>query len=525
MANVKPYMTTNDLIEFIKLSMAFPIDQSTYSYNDIVKLMNQELQNSAVPSLIEIHEEYFVYKVTVPLITNISIYAIPNRASGMALRDLRYSDNRGNFFDMSRIAPEDKAFFQNNTGVNQVISHYYVEGNNIVLTPQTMTNPTGYLNFFFNLRPNFLVRNDRACTIENFQKDITITDYTAIQPGDTITIVTGVQTINPTVHTLFAVNSSAQTIVTSDLSTGGNDTTTINTTNPHNIPVGVGFQVAIAGVSGASPTVNGSWSAVSTGASTFTIPIATTIGGTGGTFLIDGQFKVETSNNQTAINLNTAMLAQGLDTSVALNVVTMVYDEISDTFQTAQAVTNDVLTSIIDIDIDNIFIKFDQLPPSYTDIDTQVTETLYSDGCLVDFLQTLPGHKTYTYDITLKAILANSVGKFAALDFQTYQNNSSGGTLTYYPILVGDYIALQNECIIPGIPPELHSALAERTCSRLLMAIGDREGYAVSQSKIAQMDKNQTTMIGSRVEGSVNKVFNKNNLLRCGKRTVRRRFL
>jgi len=448
-ANAKPYMTTSELVEFTKLSMMFPSDQSTLTYNDIVKLMNQELQNSAVPALIQLHEEYFVYKVTVPLLTDIAVYPIPNRASGMALRDVKYSDNRGNFFDMSRIAPEDKAFFQNNTGVNQVITHYYLEGNNIVLTPQTMTSPTGYLNFFFNLRPNFLVREDRACTIESFVKDIVITDYTGIQIGDTINITTGAQTPSPTNYTFTASAS----------------------------------------------VVNA------------------------------GDFVATTSNVVTATNLLNAMLSEGLDVALTGSTIRMTYDQISDTFQTAQVTTNNVLTGIIDIDVDYLFIKFDQLPVSYTDIDTQVTETLYSDGCLVDFLQTLPGHKTYTYDIELVSIESDFVGKFAVSDFQTYQNNSSGGTLTYYPIIVGDYMALQNECIIPGIPPELHSALAERTCSRILMAIGDREGYAISQQKLAEMNQNQTAMIGSRIEGSPIKVFNRNSLLKIGKRTVRRRFL
>lgn len=450
MANIKPYMTTDDLIDFIKLSMAFPIDQSTFTYNNIVTLMNQELQNSAVPSMMETHEEYFIYKVSVPLVQNISVYAIPNRALGMVLRDLKYSDNQGNFSDMSRIAPEDKAYFQNNTGVNQVTSHYYLEGNNIVLTPQTMTSPTGYLNFFFFLRPNFLVKNDRACTIENFVKTITITNNSSIVVGDNITIVTGVQTPSPTIYTFTATTGSL--------------------VNP-------------------------------------------------------GDFLIGINASTTATNLNNAMLSLGLNTSVVSNAVTMTYDQISTSFQTAAPTTNNVLTGIIDIDVANIYIEFDQLPPTYIDPDTQVSETLYSNGCLVDFLQTLPGHRTYTYDIKLISILAGNIGKFAASSFQAYQNNSSGGILTYYPVIVGDYIALQNECIIPGIPPELHSALAERTCSRILMAIGDREGYAVSQQKIAQMDKHQTTMIGSRVEGSPTKVFNRNNLLRVGKMSVRRRFL
>ena len=56
------------------------------------------------------------------------------------------------------------------------------------------------------------------------------------------------------------------------------------------------------------------------------------------------------------------------------------------------------------------------------------------------------------------------------------------------------------------------------------MAIGDREGYAVTAAKIAEMDKKQETLIGSRVESSVPKVFNRNSILRTGKSRFRRRY-
>jgi hypothetical protein len=525
--------------------MAMPIDQSTYTYNDIVTLMNQELQLGAVPSLIEVHEEYFTYKVTVPLVQNISIYPIPDRTMGMALRDLKYSDAHGNFFDMSRIAPEDLAFFQNNTGINQVLGHYYLQGNNVVLTPQTMTNPTGYLNFFIYLRPNYLVRNDRATNILNFIKYITITNDSSIVAGDEITIVTANQTPNPIVNTFIAVNNSPQTITTASISTN-NQTTTITTAYPHNIPSGTSFQVTISGGTGYTPSIDGVFSASSTGNSTFTIPVPLTVAGSGGSYSIVNQFVFGNGNAATASNLNSAMLGAGLTSQIsspsttgtgagtANNVVVMSYADVSDTFLTTAPVTNNLLTGIIDIDVNSIYIQFDNnFQSDYIDPDTQETSSLYTTGSLVDFLQTLPGHKTYTYNVTLQNILPNfntainsgGIGQFDASALQTYQINGSNGVLTYYPILIGDYICLQNECIIPGIPPELHQVLAERTCSRLLMAIGDRDGYAVSQQKLAEMNKNKDTLIGSRVEGSVNKVFNKNNLLRCGKRTVRRRFL
>jgi hypothetical protein len=151
------------------------------------------------------------------------------------------------------------------------------------------------------------------------------------------------------------------------------------------------------------------------------------------------------------------------------------------------------------------------------------TSSLYGVGHLVDFLQTNPGHRTYTYDIPIVAI-DGTVASFAVSGLKTYLNNSSGGVLAFYNIKVGDYICLANECIIPQIPPELHNALAERAASRVLMSIGDMQGYQLSMAKIQEMDKKQETLIGSRVEGSVPKVFNRYSLLRLGKSRFRRRY-
>ena len=58
--------------------------------------------------------------------------------------------------------------------------------------------------------------------------------------------------------------------------------------------------------------------------------------------------------------------------------------------------------------------------------------------------------------------------------------------------------------------------------ARILMAIGDKEGLAVSMGKLAEMDKQQASLIGQRIESSVPKVFNQFSLLRLGKRGRRR---
>lgn len=67
-------------------------------------------------------------------------------------------------------------------------------------------------------------------------------------------------------------------------SIGTGSTTTVNCSAAHNIPATGGpYLVIIAGVTGNTPSINGKWWATRTDADSFTIPLATTVAGTGGT--------------------------------------------------------------------------------------------------------------------------------------------------------------------------------------------------------------------------------------------------
>jgi hypothetical protein len=689
MANAKPYYTTDDLIESVKRRISYPLSQNTFQYSDIVAFLNEEMQLSAVPTVKMEHEEYFVYKKIVPLVDGISRYEIPDRAIGMALRDLKYSDTNGNFYDMTRIAPDDKAFFQQSNGSNQTVAKFYVEGNEIVLTPLVQAGASGMLNFFFFLRPNALVRNNRSCIIQNYQKDIIVDSNSNLQIGDQLILTTGNQsptsvsniftnigydlrfsnitagavttfttttnhglstgdsiyfsgltanlvvgstttsvdlnginqvtvtglntftvaisttnvipdtTLSFTSITATGTPTTVTTTTAHGLTTGdvifisgitsspdplnGAQTVTVTGTNTftiaanvtsvsgvstgnaiffkyaaatnqkvstvnsltsvvttvanHNIPINQSFSVTLYNVTGLSPNYNGvTYSAISLGANTFSAPGVLTSSGTGGYYVIQNQFVENVDGIGTAKNLTysindaqiTNITAYNTSTAV-LGKTTVEYKDISATFEALKGylITSDVAFSI---DSENLYVNFDQLPATYTDPETDVTSAFYVPGTsLVDFLQTNPGHRTYTYDIKLLNVVDNpngdaNVGVFLAQDLQTYSNNSSGGQLTYYNIKIGDYICLQNECIIPQIPPELHNALAERAASRVLMAIGDVQGYQISQAKLAEMNKMQETLIASRVESSVIKVFNRYSLLRLGKSRFRRRY-
>ena len=188
------WMTSDQLVEAIKRKISIPIAQNTYSSNDILAFTNEELLIAQVPALLEHHEEYFVTYQVVPLRANVNRYAIPKRAIGDKLRDIFYSDNAeivgldyGNLFEMTRLDPADKAFFQATMTASEALPSFYMEGGYVVLSPNVGSAPTGKLVMYYFLRPNQLVSNDRAAIAEYFVKTMVVSNST-IAAGDTVTI-------------------------------------------------------------------------------------------------------------------------------------------------------------------------------------------------------------------------------------------------------------------------------------------------------------------------------------------------
>ena len=184
---VKPWMTSRDLIESVKRKIAIPINQRTFTDEDILAFASEELMISQVPDIMQYHEEYFVFSEDVPLLSNKVRYAIPERALGQKFRDINYKDTNNNLFEMTRINPDDKAYWQRESSTMNAFHKYWLEGSEVVLSPRDMVNPTGSLQFTYFLRPNQLVPNERAAICSAFFKEITINNASMVA-GDTFTI-------------------------------------------------------------------------------------------------------------------------------------------------------------------------------------------------------------------------------------------------------------------------------------------------------------------------------------------------
>lgn len=417
----RPYLTSLDLIETVKLNISFPISQNTFSDEDILKFANHELFMSQVPSVLQYHEDYFSFREVVPLKANRNRYDIPYRAIGNKIYDVYFQDiHSRNLRKLSMVDPGDKTYFQSGESSiaenfqgeaphvptedigysTSLLRFFYIESNQIVLSANVGTNIRGNLVFVYYLRPNNLVLDDRAAICTNFTKDITI-DNTTMVAGNTIVI--------------------------------------------NNYP---------------------------------TADIITLTAGT--------DFAIGVTSAETATHINAAInILEDYSSVVSNDTVTISYEFLSTNFSTNN--TDAFVIETVQA------IEFDQVPSNIT------------NSSLVDFIKKKGAHRTYKFDVKLgKSAVGSKVIKFKTTDIpQDFE--------------VEDYVCSQFECIIPQIPSDLHSLLAERTCARILESLGDQAGLQMANEKIAKLEAGQASMIDNRVEGSPRKVFNRNSLLRCAK--------
>jgi hypothetical protein len=140
-----------------------------------------------------------------------------------------------------------------------------------------------------------------------------------------------------------------------------------------------------------------------------------------------------------------------------------------------------------------------------TDFLVNKVPTTFSASSIFD----ITGHKTpsrlHVMDITPITVNANT--KVITL------NNSDIPT----DVIVGDYITLAQESIVPQVPTELHPLLAQRAAVAVLEALGDTEGLANARTKLTNMESKTVDLIDNRSETNSQKINNKNSPLRRGR--------
>jgi hypothetical protein len=121
---------------------------------------------------------------------------------------------------------------------------------------------------------------------------------------------------------------------------------------------------------------------------------------------------------------------------------------------------------------------------------------------LYDLVQNISPNKITNYDLE-----CNSV------DFTLKQVSIPMSAFSEAPV-VGQYLTVAEETVVPNIPTELHPILAQRVAVACLEAMGDEQNKQSAERKLAQMELNGMTLIDNRTEGSQQKIKNRHSSLK-----------
>jgi hypothetical protein len=203
-STVKAGLTTNALLKSIKRRAMIPDNQNTFTDQDLIDLMNEEMMIGLVPSVLQTKEEYFIFKQVVPLVSNKSNYPVPERALANKLREICYKDiptkTGGNEYEMTQIAIDDRyTGLSNGTGSSDFTGfrRFYMLGSDVILHPSVGPSPYGGLAFYFYLRPNSIVKENLVTSITSIDRttgDITLSaipsNYSVYVSGTNNTVLT-----------------------------------------------------------------------------------------------------------------------------------------------------------------------------------------------------------------------------------------------------------------------------------------------------------------------------------------------
>lgn len=133
--------------------------------------------------------------------------------------------------------------------------------------------------------------------------------------------------------------------------------------------------------------------------------------------------------------------------------------------------------------------------------------TTFVGGVNLDIHSQLSGAEIKAWDNPIASIL---------LTVLTMTNAIDGSIVGTRPVAVGDWVCLQNQSVVPGIPQEFNSLLADAAALRLLKAAGDPNLKAQAQILREETDSLRE-VIESRDESRPLRLKGRGGLLRAGR--------
>ena len=155
------------MIDSVRKRTSVPDDTSSYTDDDILDMIDEEMNVQVLDKLLKLHAEHLVITVDVPRNED-GVYEIPYRAIGNKVRDVSLI-NGDAIYELAQVSIGALPDYAYNSQSTYDLDLFYVEGNKIKLITPTRSYSTIRIRYY--IRPSFLTKVDKAGIISSITKD------------------------------------------------------------------------------------------------------------------------------------------------------------------------------------------------------------------------------------------------------------------------------------------------------------------------------------------------------------------
>lgn len=170
------FFTSDTLIQSVKDRTLAPSSQTTFSNQTILNFANEEMQIKMVPYIMSMREDYFLKFNSTAIRNLVTRFNMPQRAIANGLKDLFYVDNNSNRNIIPRINIHDLPI---NSAVSDIYpSHFYVFGDQIVISPAPTSGSVGNVELWFYQKPSTIILTANCAKIVSVAQSTPNTVFT-----------------------------------------------------------------------------------------------------------------------------------------------------------------------------------------------------------------------------------------------------------------------------------------------------------------------------------------------------------
>lgn len=182
-------MTVDEFVQGVKRLATTPANQVLLNPQAILNIADRNLNDTVLPDIDAVNQEFFVTRTTTPIVSGTSEYAIPTRALGRKLREIKIIDPSGGRYDFPMVSIEREHLYRS----SGIPFGFYFYGDRVKLVPEPSTSDY-QIEFWWFLPPGIPVFVSSCARVVSFAgDDVTVANLPSnITVGSSIDFVEGV---------------------------------------------------------------------------------------------------------------------------------------------------------------------------------------------------------------------------------------------------------------------------------------------------------------------------------------------